>query len=90
MKSRGRRPINPPQMPKASSAARPPIAPMAGEQLIGAPQVAALLGISIRQVYRLRSLGKIDPVHLLGSVRFRRSQVHALMQSGAERAGDAS
>ncbi|MHB8863461.1 MAG: helix-turn-helix transcriptional regulator [Pirellulaceae bacterium] len=51
--------------------------------LISAPELAKILGISARSVWRLLSAGKLPaPVRLGGAVRWRRSDVLAWIEQG--------
>ncbi len=50
---------------------------------IRAKELAALLGVSLRQVWRLSSSGKLPkPVRLGGSVRWRRNEIIAFLEAG--------
>jgi predicted DNA-binding transcriptional regulator AlpA len=50
---------------------------------VAAKEVGKLLGISIRQVWRLNSCGKLPrPIRLGGSVRWRRDEIVAFVEAG--------
>jgi len=50
---------------------------------ISAKQLSQLLGVSLRQVWRLNATGKIPrPVRLGGSVRFNRAEVARWFEAG--------
>jgi predicted DNA-binding transcriptional regulator AlpA len=53
-----------------------------GEKLLRKKEVALLLACSARSIGRLASSGRLDRVKVLGAVRFRLSQVQALMGGG--------
>jgi predicted DNA-binding transcriptional regulator AlpA len=51
---------------------------------IPAKEVARLLGVSVRQVWRLNSMGKLPkPLRLNGSVRWSLKEVEAFVKAGA-------
>lgn len=52
------------------------------DRLLRAPEVAALLAISTRGVWRLRKSGRLPCVKVGGAVRFRPADVRALQQEG--------
>jgi excisionase family DNA binding protein len=52
------------------------------EKLLRKKEAASLLACSARTVDRLVSLGRLTRVKILGSVRFRLSQVRAIMEGG--------
>ena len=54
-----------------------------GEKLLRKKQVAEMLACSGRTVDRLASLGRLTRVRILGGIRFRLSQVQAIMGGGA-------
>jgi excisionase family DNA binding protein len=58
-------------------------APKAEEKLLRKRQVAEMLACSARTVDRLASLGRLTRVRILGGIRFRLSQVQAIMGGGA-------
>ncbi len=50
---------------------------------ISAKELARLLGVSLRQVWRLNSAGKLPkPLRLGGSVRWRRDEIVAFVEAG--------
>jgi predicted DNA-binding transcriptional regulator AlpA len=50
---------------------------------VAAKEVGKLVGISIRQVWRLNSSGKLPkPIRLGGSVRWRRDEIVAFVAAG--------
>lgn len=50
---------------------------------IQAREVGRLLGVSLRQIWRLNSTGKLPkPVRLGGSVRWRRDEIIAFLEAG--------
>ena len=50
---------------------------------IQAREVGRMLGVSLRQVWRLNSAGKLPkPVRLGGSVRWRRDEIIAFVEAG--------
>lgn len=52
--------------------------------VVSAKVLAKLLGVSIRQVWRLNSAGKLPkPIRLGGSVRWRRDEILAFIEAGA-------
>lgn len=54
--------------------------------LLSADQVAALLQVSTRTVWRLLSSGElIQPVRMRGSTRWRRAELEAWIESGCPR-----
>ena len=54
-----------------------------GEKLLRKKEVASLLACSARSIDRLASSGRLDRVKVLGAVRFRLSQVQAIIVGGA-------
>ncbi len=51
---------------------------------IPAKEVARLFGVSVRQVWRLNSMGKLPkPLRLNGSVRWSLKEVEAFVKAGA-------
>jgi predicted DNA-binding transcriptional regulator AlpA len=54
-----------------------------GEKLLRKRQVAEMLACSGRTVDRLASLGRLTRVRILGGIRFRLSQVEAIIEGGA-------
>lgn len=52
------------------------------DKLLKKCQVAELLACSLRSVDRLISVGRLTRVKILGGVRFRMSQVQALINGG--------
>lgn len=51
---------------------------------IPAKELARLLGVSVRQVWRLNSAGLLPkPLRLNGSVRWRRNEIEAFIEAGA-------
>jgi excisionase family DNA binding protein len=52
------------------------------ERMLRKKDVAALLACSVRTVDRLVSAGNLTPVRILGAIRFRLSQVTALVNEG--------
>lgn len=54
-----------------------------GAQLLSAEQLAGLLQVSKRTVWRLRSAGKLPrPVQLGGSLRWRSAEIHRWIDAG--------
>jgi excisionase family DNA binding protein len=53
------------------------------EKLLRKKEVASLLACSARSIDRLASSGRLDRVKVLGAVRFRLSQVQAIIGGGA-------
>ena len=52
--------------------------------VVSAKVLAKLLGVSIRQVWRLNSAGKLPKhIRLGGSVRWRRDEIMAFIEAGA-------
>ena len=50
---------------------------------IRAKELAALLGVSLRQVWRLNAAGKLPrPVRLGGAVRWLRKEIEAFVEAG--------
>ncbi len=50
---------------------------------VAAKEVGSLLGISVRQVWRLNSSGRLPrPIRLGGSVRWRREEIVAFLDAG--------
>ncbi len=50
---------------------------------VSAKELGALLGVSLRQVWRLNSTGKLPkPIRLGGSVRWRRDEIIAFVEAG--------
>jgi excisionase family DNA binding protein len=54
-----------------------------GEKLLRKKDVAELLACSVRSVDRLVSSRRLERVKVLGAVRFRQSQVQAIVGGGA-------
>ena len=52
------------------------------ERLLRKVQVAEMLACSLRTVDRLAAVGRLTRVKILGGVRFRLSQVQAIMNGG--------
>jgi len=52
------------------------------EKLLRKKQVAELLACSLRTVDRLVAMGRLTRVKILGGVRFRLSEVQAIMNGG--------
>lgn len=55
------------------------------EILLSSTQVQQMLGLSRTSIWRLTRLGVLLPVHIGTALRFRRSEVLALMQDGTSR-----
>ena len=55
---------------------------MNDDKLLRKKQVAEMLACSLRSVDRLVNAGKLTRVRILGGIRFRLSQVIALMNGG--------
>jgi|GEM_PF-6184025 len=55
------------------------------DRLLRANEVAALLAVSTRIVWRFRSEGRLPAVRIAGATRFRLSDVRRLIESGSER-----
>ena len=53
--------------------------------LLSSEQVQHLLGLSRTTVWRLARYGTLSPVRIGAALRFRRSEILALMQAGAPR-----
>jgi predicted DNA-binding transcriptional regulator AlpA len=62
----------------------------AGELLIGAPAIAAALGIRRRQVYKLQDAGILPTFKLGGSVAARRSTLTAWLAEQEQKARTAA
>jgi len=56
---------------------------MNSENLLRKKQVAELLACSLRTVDRLVAIGRLTRVRILGGIRFRKSEVQAIMNGGA-------
>jgi len=56
--------------------------PQMRSRLLRAPEVAELLAISVRGVWRLRRAGRLPCVRVGGAVRFRLADVQALQREG--------
>jgi excisionase family DNA binding protein len=56
---------------------------MKAENLLKKKQVAELLACSLRTVDRLVAIGRLTRVKILGGIRFRQSEVQAIMNGGA-------
>lgn len=56
--------------------------PFPDDRLVTKQAVAAALGISPRTVERLTAGRKLEPVRILGAVRFRWSDIARVMQAG--------
>jgi excisionase family DNA binding protein len=52
------------------------------KKLLSTAQVAEMLGVSNRSVYRMASLGKLKPVKLGWTTRYRPADVERLMDQG--------
>ncbi len=52
------------------------------EVLLSSTQVQQMLGLSRTSIWRLTRHGVLPPVHIGAALRFRRSEVLALMQAG--------
>ncbi len=61
-----------------------------GDRLLRVDEAAAILGISERQVRRLAATGDLDRVKLGRATRVRLSDVHRLIERGAESQGGAA
>jgi excisionase family DNA binding protein len=59
------------------------VASPVGEKLLRKKEVASLLACSARSIDRLASSGRLDRVKVLGAVRFRLSQVQAIIGGAA-------
>ena len=53
-----------------------------GDKLIRKRQVAEMLACSLRTVDRLVAVGRLTRVRILGGIRFRLSQVQAIIEGG--------
>jgi excisionase family DNA binding protein len=53
------------------------------EKLLRKKEVASLLACSTRTIDRLVTLGRLTRVYVLGGIRFRMSQVQAIIEGGA-------
>jgi excisionase family DNA binding protein len=53
------------------------------DRLLRKKEVAALLGCSTRSVEREASCGRLKRIKIRGGVRFRLSEINAIIQSGA-------
>ena len=63
-------------MPSPANSPRTTYTSDTEQLLISAPEVAKILGISARSVWRLHSAGKlISPIRLGGAVRWRRDEI---------------
>jgi predicted DNA-binding transcriptional regulator AlpA len=62
--------------------ARPPAITTDDDRLLRAGEVAEMLAVSSRLVWRFRAEGKLPSVSLAGATRFRLSDVKRFMQSG--------
>ena len=52
--------------------------------VISAKELAAMLGVSIRQVWRLNETGRLPkPIRLGGSVKWLRKEIEAFIEAGA-------
>jgi predicted DNA-binding transcriptional regulator AlpA len=70
--------------------ARSPIVtpgPHSQDQLLRAQEVAAILAVSPRQVWKFRSVGRLPAVQIAGSTRFRASDVRRLIEEGTKGGG---
>ena len=54
-----------------------------GEKILRKKEVASILACSARSIDRLASSGRLDRIRYLGAVRFRLSQVQAIIGGGA-------
>ncbi|MFA6045870.1 MAG: helix-turn-helix domain-containing protein [Phycisphaerales bacterium] len=59
-----------------------PTTPTADDRLLRAQEVAQMLAVSTRLVWRFRSEGKLPSVSIARATRFRLSDVKRFMQSG--------
>lgn len=66
----------------APSLKRPP-ASTDDDRLLKATEVAAILAVSTRLVWRFRAEGRLAAVHIAGATRFRLADVRRLMETGA-------
>lgn len=55
-----------------------------GDRLLKASEVAALLSVSTRLVWRLRATGELPAVTIGRSTRFRRSDVERIIAEGVK------
>ena len=55
---------------------------MNSENLLKKKQVAERLACSLRTIDRLVAIGRLTRVRILGGIRFRMSEVNAIMNSG--------
>lgn len=53
------------------------------EKLLRAPEVAEMLAVSTRLVWRFRSEGKLPSVKIAGATRFRLGDVRKMIEGGA-------
>jgi predicted DNA-binding transcriptional regulator AlpA len=68
-------------MSKIQNRVRPQTAPE-DDRLLKATEVAALLSVSTRLVWRFRAEGRLAAVQIAGATRFRLADVRRLMESG--------
>ena len=54
------------------------------EKLIRKRQVADILGVSLRSVERLVSMGRLTRVRVMGAIRYRASVVQGIVKGGAQ------
>ena len=53
------------------------------QMAVSARDLAVMLGVSLRQVWRLNSAGKLPkPIRLGGSVRWNRAEIHQWFEAG--------
>jgi hypothetical protein len=62
-----------------------PVAPTSADRLIPPPETGRLLGVSRWTVKRLADEGYLEPVHVLGAVRYRQSDIQLLIRFGTRR-----
>jgi len=65
--------------PKVAASPRPE------DRLLRAQEVATMLAVSTRLVWRFRSEGRLPAVQIAGSTRFRASDVRRLIEEGTKR-----
>ena len=53
-----------------------------GDGLMRAMQVAHFLGVGVRTVWKLKAMGKLPAVSILGTTRFRAEDVKRLAREG--------
>lgn len=63
-------------------------APRDADRLLRVGEVAAVLGISVRQVWKLCRFGELpDPIRIGGSTRWRESEIQGRIRSDDEECG---